>query len=88
MASMKKMIELDKGKLKKDDLIKYLEALFQDGMSWKNMGEWHIDHKTPISAFNFTGPFDLDFKHCWALSNLQPLWAFDKESKLRQELPK
>lgn len=63
------------------DLMEYLEALFQDEMSWKNMGEWHIDHIIPISAFNFTGPFDIDFKRCWSLENLQPLWAKDNLSK-------
>ncbi len=64
-----------------NDLIKYLESLFQDKMSWENMGKWHIDHKIPISAFNFTSPFDIDFKRCWALDNLQPLWAKDNLSK-------
>jgi hypothetical protein len=35
----------------------------------------------PITAFNFNTPEDIDFKRCWALSNLQPLWARDNLSK-------
>jgi 5-methylcytosine-specific restriction endonuclease McrA len=55
--------------------------LFQPGMTWDNYGEWHIDHKIPISAFNFTKPEHLDFKRCWALKNLQPLWAKENFAK-------
>lgn len=64
-----------------EDLQKHLESLFKDGMSWDNMGKWHIDHKIPISAFNFEKPTDVNFKKCWALSNLQPLWALDNLKK-------
>jgi hypothetical protein len=52
----------------------HLEKQFKNGMSWKNYGKyWHIDHKIPISAFNFKDISHIDFKKCWALSNLQPL---------------
>jgi hypothetical protein len=46
-------------------------------MTWDNYGEWHIDHIIPISAFNFNSPEDFDFKRCWALKNLRPIWAHD-----------
>lgn len=54
-----------------------------DGMTWGNYGinGWTIDHKIPISVFNFTSSDHEDFKRCWALSNLQPLWAYDNISK-------
>ena len=44
-------------------------------MTWENRGKggWEIDHKIPITAFNFERPEDLDFKWCWVLKNLQPL---------------
>lgn len=42
---------------------------------------WHIDHKIPKSAFNFETPEDIDFKRCWALKNLQPLWAAENIKK-------
>lgn len=66
-----------------DDLKKHLEKQFKDGMNWDNYGKngWHIDHKIPISAFNFTKPEHRDFKRCWALSNLQSLWAIDNMVK-------
>ena len=64
-----------------DDLMAHLERLFQPGMTWENYGQWHIDHKTPKAAFNYTAPEHIDFKRCWALSNLQPLWAEDNIRK-------
>ena len=66
---------------KLQDLKNHLESKFQDGMSWKNIGVWHIDHIRPISSFNFESFEDIEFKKCWALNNLQPLWAFDNLSK-------
>jgi hypothetical protein len=59
----------------------HLEKNFKPGMSWENKGRWHIDHEIPISAFHFSAPDDLDFKRCWALSNLQPLWKTDNLKK-------
>jgi len=64
------------------DLRKHLEPLFKDGMDWNNYGKvWHIDHKIPISVFNFTKPEHEDFKRCWELKNLQPLFAHDNLTK-------
>ncbi|MGY6251756.1 hypothetical protein ACXIUS_30290 [Bosea thiooxidans] len=59
-----------------DELQKHLEKKFLPGMTWKNYGRsgWEIDHVTPRSAFNYSTPDDIDFKRCWALDNLQPLW--------------
>jgi len=61
----------------KEELHNYLESLFQDGMSWDNISEWHIDHIRPVSSFNFDSTDHPDFKKCWALENLQPLWSKD-----------
>ena len=55
----------------------YIESQFLEGMSWDNYGDWHLDHKIPIS---------------WAKSeeeiyklnhylNFQPMWAADNLSK-------
>lgn len=63
------------------DLMKHLQKQFIDGISWENYGEWHIDHIIPVSKFNFTSIDDFDFKRCWALSNLQPLWASENIRK-------
>lgn len=64
-----------------NDLKKRLERLFQPGMSWDNYGQWHVDHIIPMSAFNFKTSSDTDFKKCWALKNLQPMWAKDNIKK-------
>lgn len=64
-----------------EDLMRHLEALFVDGMSWDNMGEWHIDHIKPRSSFNFDTPDSDEFRACWELSNLRPLWAIDNLRK-------
>jgi 5-methylcytosine-specific restriction endonuclease McrA len=65
------------------ELKKHLERRFLPGMTWDNYGRggWHIDHIIPVSAFNFTSVDDIDFKRCWALKNLRPLWEHDNLSK-------
>lgn len=64
-----------------DQLRDHLENNFKSGMTWDNYGLWHIDHKIPVSAFNFSVPEDIDFKRCWSLGNLQPLWAIENWKK-------
>jgi len=63
------------------DLRLHLEKQFQPGMTWDNYGKWHIDHKIPRSVFNYETPEDIDFKKCFSLNNLQPLWAEDNDKK-------
>jgi hypothetical protein len=65
------------------EIKKHLEKQFIDGMTWENYGRygWHIDHIIPISAFNIEAPEDYDFKRCWSLKNLRPLWAKENLSK-------
>lgn len=65
----------------KYELRDHLESQFTDGMSWDNMGEWHIDHIRPIASFDYDSTDHPDFKKCWALNNLQPLWAEDNLRK-------
>ena len=59
------------------DLMRHIEALFSPGMSWDNFGEWHIDHVKPQALFRYESSDDAEFHECWALPNLQPLWAHD-----------
>ena len=59
----------------KEELRMHLEALFHDGMSWSNFGEWHIDHVIPKSWFNYETVDDPVFRIAWSLYNLQPMWA-------------
>jgi len=63
------------------ELMRHIEKQFVNGMTWDNYGEWHIDHEIPISVFNFSKPEHPDFKKCWALKNLQPMWAIDNIRK-------
>jgi hypothetical protein len=64
-----------------EELKQHLESLWTLGMSWDNYGDWHIDHKIPESWWEYTKPEDPEFKQCWALANLQPLWGQDNLAK-------
>jgi len=66
---------------KPKDLIEHLEKKFTDEMTWDNYGEWHVDHKLPITSFNFKDINDEEFKKCWSLDNLQPMWGSENISK-------
>lgn len=72
-----------------EELIEHLEGLFLPGMSWANYGQWHVDHRRPDSLFEYKSTSDQEFQECWALSNLQPMWALDNIRKgnkvLREE---
>jgi hypothetical protein len=56
-----------------NDLRLHLERQFKPGMTWDNYGEWHIDHKIPVSLLTLFGVIDPAIIN--ALWNLQPLWA-------------
>lgn len=66
-----------------EDLKFHIESKFKDGMTMGALlrGEIHIDHIRPVASFDITSEYCEDFKKCWALDNLQPLWAFDNLSK-------
>jgi len=63
------------------ELAAHLERQFTKGMSWENMGEWHIDHIVPLASFNVTSGDDPEFRRAWALTNLRPLWAAENLRK-------
>jgi hypothetical protein len=64
-----------------EDLMNHIESKFQDGMSWSNHGSWHIDHIKPVCSFSFSSKYSPEFKKCWSLDNLRPLWAIDNLKK-------
>lgn len=64
-----------------EELKDHLERQFLPGMTWENRSEWHIDHILPVSSFNYDSPDHPDFKACWALTNLRPMWAKDNQKK-------
>lgn len=57
-----------------DELRAHLERQFKGRMSWRNKGKWHIDHIRPVASFSFTSVDDPQFRECYALANLRPLW--------------
>jgi len=60
-----------------DEFKIHIESKFLEGMSWDNYGEWHLDHKIPISwAKNEEEVMRLN-----NYINFQPLWAIDNMSK-------
>ncbi len=61
------------------DLKTHLERQFTKGMDWDNYGKWHVDHRTPVSSYDFTD--EKEISECWALPNLQPLWAEENIKK-------
>ena len=63
------------------ELKSHLEKQFVNGMTWSNYGKWHIDHIIPIDFFQYTNISDVEFKMCWRLENLQPLWASENIQK-------
>lgn len=62
-------------------LKKWLEFQFDGRMTWDNLGTyWHIDHILPINKFNLDSNPDAKFI-CFNWKNLQPLPAFENQSK-------
>jgi len=64
-------------------LCQHIERQFSEGMTWDRLmkGDIHIDHIIPVCRFNFNGVDHPDFKACWALTNLRPMWAIDNQRK-------
>jgi len=58
-------------------VIEHIESKFEKGMTWKNHGEWHIDHIVPISSAT-TEKDVMSLNH---YTNLQPLWAKENLKK-------
>lgn len=57
----------------------YLEAQFDDRMTWANHGEWHIDHIRPCASFDLSLPENQ--RMCFHHTNMQPMWADENRRK-------
>ena len=57
----------------------HMEALFKEGMTWANHGEWHVDHIKPLAKFDLSDPEEQ--RKAVHFTNLQPLWAVDNLKK-------
>jgi len=60
-----------------EEFKKYIENKFQEGMSWKNRGKWHLDHIIPMASAKNE---EEAIKLCH-YTNFQPLWAIDNLKK-------
>lgn len=65
------------------ELVSHIERQFTDGMTWEafHRGEIHLDHIVPVAAFKPASVTCPEFRACWALTNLRPLWAADNHKK-------
>lgn len=58
----------------------HIENQFQEGMTWENYGEWHVDHIRPIFSFSdLTDPQQQ--RECFNYKNCRPLWAKENLSR-------
>ena len=60
----------------------YIEKQFEDGMTWKNHGLWHIDHVIPLKyEENGVPPTMEEIVKRLYYTNTQPLWKQHNLSK-------
>lgn len=78
-----------------NELWPHLETLLQPGMTRNNYGLssgatkwWTIDHKKSIHSFGYPMPGTQEFKDCWSLENLQPMWSSENFSKQHYPCPR
>jgi hypothetical protein len=69
-----------------EELKAHIERQFLKGMTWGNIDRWHLDHIVPAASFNFSSYEDEEFKACWALTNLRPLWSEENQRKSAKRL--
>lgn len=69
-----------------EELRRHIERQFTRGMTWEKFREGliHIDHRVPLSHFDLSRPEEV--RAAWALTNLQPLWAADNQTKYAKRL--
>lgn len=60
-----------------EEFMIYIESTFQEGMSFDNYGEWHLDHIIPISKAD-TYDEAIRLNH---YTNFQALWQIDNLKK-------
>jgi hypothetical protein len=72
-----------------NELRSWLEAQFQEGMTWDNYGKsgmglktWQADHKRPLATFDLTDPAQQ--RIAFHYTNLQPLWWWDNAKKSKK----
>lgn len=55
----------------------FIESQFADGMTWENMGKWHIDHFVPMKLAKTRR----EVEHLSHYTNLRPMWDIENLKK-------
>ena len=66
-------------------LKKWFHYQFEEGMTFDNYGEWHIDHVKPCASFNLEREDEI--KECFNWKNLRPCWKTENLEKSSQIIP-
>lgn len=71
-----------------EQLRSHLERQFTNGMSWERFcsGDIEIDHIVPVSSFQIEDHECEEFKACWSLANLRPLWKAENNKKRAKKI--
>ena len=71
-----------------EQLVTHLQRQFTKGMTWGALlrGEIEVDHIIPVAKFRVVSHDDPEFRACWALSNLRPMWTLDNRKKSHKVL--
>ena len=62
-----------------DNYKQFIEKQFIQGMTWTNVGQWHIDHIKSLCQFDLTDP--LQRSAAFHYTNTRPIWANDNLKK-------
>jgi len=65
-------------------LRRHLEAYFAPSMNWDNWGPlWVIGHHRPLWMFNYNSMETRDFRRCWTLDNLRPVFRKNRRKNIQ-----
>jgi len=59
----------------------YIEQRFENGMTWENRSEWHLDHIVPVSS----GKTEQEIIKLNHYTNFRPLWAKENLAKGKKQ---
>lgn len=66
-----------------EEFKQHLERQFKKGMTWDNLGQWHLDHIYPVSIAKDEAEL-IKLNH---YTNFQPMWAAENISKGNKIIP-
>lgn len=62
-----------------DELWQHLEPKLSPGMTEANYGQWHVDHASPVAAYDLKQ--ESHRARCFNVHNMTPMWAQDNLGK-------